>query len=250
MSPQRVKNYSTIGTGQPERPSTSNHSKSSREGSFFRQSFSSRVANPTARGTAMLSLTSWPTIQRGRSTVKCPALSCGNRSLRQTLAIPNLAAAIWALSSSQMTRLGYIELAPWLATSMASPRQSQRRVSRSSKRMCDLTYGLRQMLLGVWFFGPFCMMVSASFSGGGLLASEAWRSFAPATLLFVPYTFVMSTYDATLGALLVVTIWFFVIDAVGLTVASDRLPKAPAELCVSPEIELNSPSNQSWATFD
>jgi hypothetical protein len=73
------------------------------------------------------------------------------------------------------------------------------------------------MLLGIWFFGPFCMMISASFSGGGFLSSEVWRSIALAALLFVPYTFVMSTYDATLGALLVVTIWFFVIGAVGLT---------------------------------
>jgi hypothetical protein len=73
------------------------------------------------------------------------------------------------------------------------------------------------MLLGIWFFGPFCMIISASFSGGGILWSEAWRSLASATLLFIPYTFVMSTYDATLGALVVVTIWFFVIGAAGLT---------------------------------
>jgi len=70
------------------------------------------------------------------------------------------------------------------------------------------------MLLGVWFSGPLCMMISATFSHGGFLSSEAWRSLASATLLFVPYTFVMSTYDATLGALLVVTIWFLAIGAV------------------------------------
>jgi hypothetical protein len=39
--------------------------------------------------------------------------------------------------------------------------------------------------------------------------------------LFVRFPFVMSTYDATLGALLVVTIWFLAIGAVGLPVASD-----------------------------
>jgi hypothetical protein len=73
------------------------------------------------------------------------------------------------------------------------------------------------MLFGIWFFGPFCMMISASVSGGGILSPEAWRSLASATLLFIPYTFVMSTYDATLGALVVVTIWFFVIGMAGLT---------------------------------
>ena len=65
------------------------------------------------------------------------------------------------------------------------------------------------MLLGIWYFGPFCMMISASFSGGGFLSCEVWRTIALAAL--------MSTYDATLGALLVVTIWFFVFGAVGLT---------------------------------
>jgi len=62
------------------------------------------------------------------------------------------------------------------------------------------------MLLGIWFFGPFCMIISAGFSGGGFLSSEVWRSLASVALLFVPYTFVMSTYDATLAALLVITI--------------------------------------------
>jgi hypothetical protein len=73
------------------------------------------------------------------------------------------------------------------------------------------------MLLGVWFFGPFCMMISADFSDGFFLSSEAWRSLARAALLFVPYTFVMSTYDATLGPLLFITIWFVAVGIVGLT---------------------------------
>ncbi len=73
------------------------------------------------------------------------------------------------------------------------------------------------ILLGIWFFGPFCMMISASFSGGGFLSPEPWLSLASATVLFVPYTFMMSTYDATLAGLLIVTIWFFVVGAMGLT---------------------------------
>ena len=72
------------------------------------------------------------------------------------------------------------------------------------------------MLFGIWFFGPLCMMISASFSGGGFLSTEPWL-LASAIVLFVPYTFMMSTYDGTLGALSVVTIWFFVVGAVGLT---------------------------------
>ena len=84
------------------------------------------------------------------------------------------------------------------------------------------------MLLGIWFFGPFCMMISAGFSGGGLLSSAAWQSLGSAALFFVPYTFVMSTYDATLGALFVVTIWFFVVGAVGLTRRFRAIAKSDA----------------------
>jgi len=73
------------------------------------------------------------------------------------------------------------------------------------------------MLLGIWIFGPLCMMTSASFSGGGFLSPARGHSLVSATVLFVPYTFIMSTYDATLGALLVVTIWFLVTGIVGLT---------------------------------
>jgi len=61
-------------------------------------------------------------------------------------------------------------------------------------------------VLGIWITGPAMLTVSASFCGGGLAQSDAWRFFVFGTLLFPLFTFVMSTYDGTLFALLFVTL--------------------------------------------
>jgi hypothetical protein len=90
------------------------------------------------------------------------------------------------------------------------------------------------MLFGIWFFGPFCMMISASFSGGGFFSPEPWLSLASAVVLFLPYTFMMSTYDGTLGALLIITVLFLIIGAVGLASRFRRSLGAPAEHSVMP----------------
>jgi hypothetical protein len=66
------------------------------------------------------------------------------------------------------------------------------------------------LLLGIWVFGPLCMTIGATFSGGGFTQPEGWRMLLLGIPLFVPLTFMMSTYDGTLGALGVVTIWFVV----------------------------------------
>ena len=61
-------------------------------------------------------------------------------------------------------------------------------------------------VLGIWITGPAMLTVSASFCGGGLTQPDAWRFFVFGTLLFPLFTFVMSTYDGTLFALLFVTL--------------------------------------------
>jgi hypothetical protein len=73
------------------------------------------------------------------------------------------------------------------------------------------------MLCGIWFVGPFMMGVGASFSGGGLARPDGWRIFPLAIPLFVPFTWMMSAYDGTLGALMIVTIWFIIAAKRGLT---------------------------------
>ena len=60
-------------------------------------------------------------------------------------------------------------------------------------------------LLGIWLFGPLMMSVTASFSGGGISQPDGWRFVLIGTCLFPVFTFMMSTYDGTLGALLLTT---------------------------------------------
>ncbi len=66
------------------------------------------------------------------------------------------------------------------------------------------------MLLGIWVFGPLCVTAGATFSGGGFSQPQAWYLLLIGIPLFVPMTFMMSTYDGTLGALGVVTVWFII----------------------------------------
>lgn len=61
-------------------------------------------------------------------------------------------------------------------------------------------------LLGIWLFGPLMMSVSATFSGGGMSQPEGWHFALLGTCLFPVFTFIMSTYDGTLAALLLTTV--------------------------------------------
>jgi hypothetical protein len=69
------------------------------------------------------------------------------------------------------------------------------------------------ILAGVWLFGGLFMMVGQTFSGGGLLATGGARLVLMTLLLslFPMYTFIMATYDGSLGALLLVTAAAFII---------------------------------------
>jgi hypothetical protein len=60
-------------------------------------------------------------------------------------------------------------------------------------------------LVGIWLFGPLMMSVGATFSGGGFSQSDGWHFVMMGTSLFPLFTFMMSTYDGTLGALLLTT---------------------------------------------
>jgi hypothetical protein len=60
------------------------------------------------------------------------------------------------------------------------------------------------MLIGIWLLGPLMMLIGASFSGGGFSKAGMWEVVAM-TALFPVFTFMMSTYDGTLLALLLVS---------------------------------------------
>lgn len=73
-----------------------------------------------------------------------------------------------------------------------------------------------RMLLGIWLLGGLCMTIGASFSGGGFAGPDGVRGAAIVLgMSLVPiHTFIMATYDGSLGALLLVTailltVWLF-----------------------------------------
>jgi hypothetical protein len=61
-------------------------------------------------------------------------------------------------------------------------------------------------LLGIWLLGPLMLLISATFSGGGFSKPDGWQTFLLMTRSFPAFTFMMSTYDGTLGALLLTTV--------------------------------------------
>lgn len=62
-------------------------------------------------------------------------------------------------------------------------------------------------IAGIWIAGPLFMTIGASFSGGGFSTIDGFFSqlsfIITCTALFPICTFMMSTYDGTLGALLI-----------------------------------------------
>lgn len=78
------------------------------------------------------------------------------------------------------------------------------------------------MLLGIWMLGPLFTMLGASFSGGGFAQPGTSYLLLTGIVLFVPYTFMMSTYDGTLGALGVITILFILVGIISLTIRWKR----------------------------
>lgn len=61
------------------------------------------------------------------------------------------------------------------------------------------------MLLGIWMLGPLSIVVEASFSMGELLITDWWMVLK-ANAFFPLTTWVMSAYDGSMGALILVTL--------------------------------------------
>ncbi len=66
--------------------------------------------------------------------------------------------------------------------------------------------GIETITLGIWLFGPVMMSVSASNSGGGFSRPDGLHFVLVGTCVFPVFTFIMSTYDGTLGALLITSV--------------------------------------------
>jgi hypothetical protein len=65
-------------------------------------------------------------------------------------------------------------------------------------------------LLGIWVLGPLFCLLDASFSGGGFAKPGGMATFELMTVSFPVFTFIGSTYDGTLGAVVIATICLFV----------------------------------------
>jgi hypothetical protein len=78
-------------------------------------------------------------------------------------------------------------------------------------------------VLGIWLFGPLMMMISATFGGGGFAKPGIWQTMGMMTLTFPISTFIASTYDGTLGAVLLATLC---LPVLGLFIAFDRVGNA------------------------
>ena len=82
---------------------------------------------------------------------------------------------------------------------------------------------------GIWLMGPLATMVAATFSGGGFAAAP-YRSLGEilmlGTLLFPIYTFMLSAYDGTLFALMIVTVILLVYAIIRMVYENCR--SAPA----------------------
>ena len=77
-----------------------------------------------------------------------------------------------------------------------------RKVSgRIANRVSDVFFPM----LGIWLLCPLMMTISATFSGGGFSRPGGWHIVLLGTILFPIFTFIMSTYDGTLFALLLTT---------------------------------------------
>jgi hypothetical protein len=63
------------------------------------------------------------------------------------------------------------------------------------------------VMLGIWLLGPLCLMINASFSGGGFAREVGWLEVIVATISAPIFTFIMSTYDGTLLAVLIISGW-------------------------------------------
>lgn len=78
------------------------------------------------------------------------------------------------------------------------------------------------VLFGIWFWGPICMMIGGITSGGGFATEDSWLTALVATIFFPLFTFVMSTYDGTLGAVILTTLGLLVLQAMGLTLRDNN----------------------------
>jgi hypothetical protein len=67
----------------------------------------------------------------------------------------------------------------------------------------------RRMVLpvfGIWLFGPWMMMISWTLAGAGFANPGTWKGVGMMTIAFPIFTFIGSTYDGTLLAVILASV--------------------------------------------
>ena len=74
-----------------------------------------------------------------------------------------------------------------------------------------------RMLIGIWVLGGLFMMIGASFSGGGFAGPGIRETLSLILMSLLPiYTFMMATYDGSLGALILTSLALLFMWLIGL----------------------------------
>lgn len=73
-------------------------------------------------------------------------------------------------------------------------------------------------LTGIWVFGGYATMIAATFSGGDYFGADWKQSIVMG--LFPPITFITSTYDGSLGAVLITSAFLIVLSLKSLIARS------------------------------
>jgi hypothetical protein len=106
-------------------------------------------------------------------------------------------------------------------------------LSRRANRATSQTFRAWPLMLGVWELGGYFMLLSATLQHSGFRNVHGWRDVLMSVVLpLIPiYTFIMATYDGSLGALIIVSIAAFFIFFIGLyrRPSGDALNSSPTK---------------------
>lgn len=88
---------------------------------------------------------------------------------------------------------------------------------RRANRAAPEAFRAWPLMLGVWELGGYFILLSATFQGSGFRHMNGGDVLMSIVLPLIPvYTFIMATYDGSLGALAIVSLVAFVMFFVGL----------------------------------
>jgi hypothetical protein len=108
--------------------------------------------------------------------------------------------ALHALRGENFTSVDVVVLTGLLPIMAVVAAVVARRLQGSARAA---VYAPLVVALGVWVLGPLAMLISWAPGGGGFAHQDAWLALLVLTAMFPMMTFMMATYDGSLGGLLI-----------------------------------------------